>query len=578
MKKLQYVFLALMGLFILNGCDSTNAPTKYQFNISAQPTEGGTVSPTDGKYKSGAEIEISANPSKGWRFVRWVGDYSGTSSSATVTIDSDMDIIGVFQKKNYPLTVKVEGGGKVSENVIQAKTTEYLYETKVKLTAKPNKGWKFIKWKGDLSGSTNPKTIIVDKAKTITAVFKKKNYILTVKVEGQGTVNQQVIQAYSTEYPYQTRVKLTAKAESGWSFIKWKGALTTSTNPFKVIIDSSITITAVFKNLFYVAKNGVTVKCPNAEIGDSEMAKDITYTKRTRSQITPSNAASTCTSGITNMSELFKRSFDFNKDISSWDVSSVTNMHGMFRAAKSFNQLIGKWNVSNVVDMTSMFYKAKSFNKPIGNWDVSNVTEMEYMFLGAESFNQPISNWNVSSVEDMSRMFQGASSFNKPIGEWNVNNVVDMGGMFWAATSFNQPIGNWDVSSVENMSRMFQGAKSFNQPIGNWDVSKVKYMDRMFKEASNFNQPIGNWDVSSVTDMAVMFMKAKSFNQPIGNWDVSSVPVDNNMERMFYKAKSFNQDISTWCVADIIGEPFKFSVGGPLTKAHKPVWGTCPTN
>lgn len=188
---------------------------------------------------------------------------------------------------------------------------------------------------------------------------------------------------------------------------------------------------------FTLHTNGVTCLCPNAANLETGDVNGVTYTKRTKLQITPQNAATTCTSGITDMSGLF---------------SNI-----------AFNQPIGHWDVSNVTNMSNMFY-GSNFNQPIGYWDVSNVDYMDSMF-SASSFNQPIENWNVSSVSTMSSMFL-------------------------ANPDFNQPIGNWDVSSVTNMEYMFLES-NFNQPIGSWDVTSVSYMNRMFGSA--FNQDISGW-------------------------------------------------------------------------------------
>ena len=70
--------------------------------------------------------------------------------------------------------------------------------------------------------------------------------------------------------------------------------------------------------------------CPNASVGDTGVVNGITYTKRTKEQITPSNASTTCTSGITDMSDLFNGIGFFDGDIGSWDVSNVTDMSQMF--------------------------------------------------------------------------------------------------------------------------------------------------------------------------------------------------------------------------------------------------------
>jgi surface protein len=235
---------------------------------------------------------------------------------------------------------------------------------------------------------------------------------------------------------------------------------------------------------FRLAENGVTVLCDNAEVGDTGTVNGVTYTKRTRDQITRENAATTCTSGITDMSGSAPGNFfgdgSFNEDISTWDVSSVT-------------------------DMEAMFYEATAFNQDIGAWEVSNVTDMSRMFTRARLFNQDIGAWNVSNVEDMSRMFLASSldspSFDQDIGEWDVSSVTGMSAMFGNATSFNQDIGAWDVSSVTDMSFMFGNAPgivaSFDQDISGWDVSNVEDMSRMFDNAAlspaNYDRVITSW-------------------------------------------------------------------------------------
>ncbi len=105
----------------------------------------------------------------------------------------------------------------------------------------------------------------------------------------------------------------------------------------------------VMMQTFYRATNGVTVLCPAAAVGDTGVVDGVTYTKRDRAALnvlvtaTPTDEvelARSCTTGVTDMSELFgeanggSRHSDpttFNPDLSSWDVSSVTNMTDMFR-------------------------------------------------------------------------------------------------------------------------------------------------------------------------------------------------------------------------------------------------------
>ena len=177
---------------------------------------------------------------------------------------------------------------------------------------------------------------------------------------------------------------------------------------------------------FYLAPNGVTCMCPNAAVGDSgDPGNGIVYTKRTRNQITPQNAATTCTSGITDMSFLFWDSPNFQADLSTWDTSNVTNMASMFFVAASFNSDISLWDVSNVIDMSGMFFGTSLFNQPIGGWDVSNVTNMNAIFTES-IFNQDISSWDVSNVTNMYQALGFLFNFDQDISDWEFHPDVDL--------------------------------------------------------------------------------------------------------------------------------------------------------
>ena len=102
----------------------------------------------------------------------------------------------------------------------------------------------------------------------------------------------------------------------------------------------------VYAQNFILNVNEVTVECDSAELGDTGIINGVIYTKRSVDQITTVNASTTCTSGITDLSEMFRDTSAFNGDLSAWDVSSVTNMSYMFDGAESFNGDISAWDVS----------------------------------------------------------------------------------------------------------------------------------------------------------------------------------------------------------------------------------------
>jgi len=263
------------------------------------------------------------------------------------------------------------------------------------------------------------------------------------------------------------------------------------------------------------------------------------------------------TDNVRDMSGVFKLAWNFNQDISSWEVGNVTDMAYMFYGEDDpfgfprfsrFNQDISSWDVSNVENMRSMFFQATYFNQDLSGWDVSKATNLSGMFSGASSFNSDLSEWEVSKVTNMSGMFDGAAAFFSDISSWDVSKVTNMAGMFRGARLFNSDISGWDVSRVTNMAYMFSSTLIFNRDISVWDIGNVTDMSGMFSYAVTFNQDISVWDIGHVSSLRGMFSGAESFNQDIGNWDVSNA---DNMAFMFSNAYSFNQDISGWDVSNV---------------------------
>jgi surface protein len=172
-----------------------------------------------------------------------------------------------------------------------------------------------------------------------------------------------------------------------------------------------------------IVKVGNTIRAgPGAQVGDRGTVDGVEYTIRDREELRMlieegrwADVARTCTSLITDFSELFRLARDFNECISHWDTSSVTNMARMFRDATAFNQ-------------------------PIGDWDtrsrLQHATQSAHRRLGHE-----LGDDHALDVRPRHCLQSAHRRLGHELGD-------DMGGMFSGATAFNQPIGDWDTSSV----------------------------------------------------------------------------------------------------------------------------------
>ena len=263
MKKL-FSFLLIV---VLIACSKD--PVIYTLTATANPAEGGSVSPSSQQYDSGDVATVTATPSAEYVFQSWSGSASGSSPSTTVTMDSDKAVVANFVKKKYALTINVEGEGSVTEKVIKAGiATDYTSGTVVELTAVPEGEWLFVEWTGDLTGSENPKEITIDKAKTVTAVFVKKQYPLTIEIEGEGTVSEKVIkQGLATDYNSGTIVELTAEPTGDWEFVEWSGDITSTENPAQITIDGPKTVKVKFIRPIYFEFNHPNYSILNLKSG-----------------------------------------------------------------------------------------------------------------------------------------------------------------------------------------------------------------------------------------------------------------------------------------------------------------------
>ena len=151
---------------------------QYNINIQTYPLEGGTVD-GDRTFHTGDNVDLIAEPAKGWKFVHWkegedvistnnVYSFTGGSSdrSLTAVFERDLDYVKITVTTNTTESGSVTGGG------------YYKNGNTVTLTAVPNEGWKFTGWdEGGTVVSVDPHySFTAETDRDLTAKFAQLKY------------------------------------------------------------------------------------------------------------------------------------------------------------------------------------------------------------------------------------------------------------------------------------------------------------------------------------------------------------------------------------------------------------------
>ncbi len=142
--------------------------------LSVSSGNGGSISPPGGVFSTGTQVSLTATPDAGWAFTGWSGDLTGTTSPASLTMNSDKTVLAEFTLigESSTLTVLPVNGGSINPSGGQ-----YPDGEEVNLTATPTEGWTFDGWTGDLSGTTNPASLTMNGDKTVSAIFSQRETV-----------------------------------------------------------------------------------------------------------------------------------------------------------------------------------------------------------------------------------------------------------------------------------------------------------------------------------------------------------------------------------------------------------------
>ncbi|HVO53057.1 MAG TPA: hypothetical protein VMT37_01450, partial [Solirubrobacterales bacterium] len=215
-------------------------------------------------YSEGTLVKLTGTPSGESKAVVWGGCDTVAAGVCEVTMSAAKNVTATFDKQQFALKVKLEGGGsgEVTSNPAgiscTAGTCEALFNSGqlVKLTAAPKAGSTFSGWGGACSG-TGSCEVTMSAAKEVTATFAPaaaEQRSLTVEKggTGSGTITSSPAgvncgPTCQASFALGTEVTLTAVSAAGSKPVVWQGCASNPTpTQCKVMLDVARTVTATF--------------------------------------------------------------------------------------------------------------------------------------------------------------------------------------------------------------------------------------------------------------------------------------------------------------------------------------------
>jgi uncharacterized repeat protein (TIGR02543 family) len=176
-------------------------------------------------------------------------------------MDGNKSVAAGFTINSYTLNTS-GANGSITKNPDKG---TYNHGETVTLQAVPAEGYNFVNWSGDLTGSTNPATLVMDSNKTVAAVFAANTYTLQTNATN-GSVTRTPDQA---SFAHGQTVTLTAVPATGYSFSGWSGDASGSTATVTITMNADKSVTAGFIANAYTlsvsASNGSVTVNPSRE-------------------------------------------------------------------------------------------------------------------------------------------------------------------------------------------------------------------------------------------------------------------------------------------------------------------------
>lgn len=212
------------------------------------------------QYAENTAVTLVVSPNSGYEFDKWAGACSGSTTTCSVTMNSDKSVQAFFKQtivsNTYTINVQTSGDGTVSVNGQTCSEANCTINVTVQqgesvtFTALPKTGYEFSNWGGVCSGSAGSTcTTTLTGNSTVQANFSQQapdSYTLTTNVTGSGSVTAAGRNCSAgCSFNAGSSVTLTANASEGFEFDSWSGCTSTA-NTCAVVMSSGKAVTANF--------------------------------------------------------------------------------------------------------------------------------------------------------------------------------------------------------------------------------------------------------------------------------------------------------------------------------------------
>lgn len=459
-----------------------------------------------------------------------------------------------YEMVRYKVNMSLIGSGKILKTPDR---TSYVRGSKVTLEAKPDAGWKFLRWERDgiteANKEQNPLDITVSKDMNITAVFQDLNarHALEVKVVGIGSVIVEPVQELYTDG---AQVTLRPVPGDGYLFSYWQGDDNTSRNPLTITMNKNMSITAVFAydageikfsdpDLEIAVRAALNKPTGPITVGDALRltALDASYRKLEQSlggleyftALTELNLNYTLTSDISQLADMTRLRWLYLQDNQISDLDPVSKMGFLERLD------LGKNRIQNIDPLiwlgnNNMRILKLNDNQISSLWGIKGLTRLEELNLA----NNQIT--NIAYLLEMDQLI-----------------TLDLSGNRIASVSeFEGRRNVWPNLQVLNMNENDLGSLKDLVWLWQYQNSKIREIDLAGNELSEVNYLYGLSNLEYVdlrnNQIAEIYVLAKlSQNSPSR---IRVAHLENNQIRYLYSLEEMPYLEELYLDSNLLGD------------------------